>query len=42
MALNTDPSTYSLADFYIGESANPLSPPEGYTDWRRRAEWATQ
>src|SRR5262245_57580018 len=42
MSLTADPSDYSLADFYIGESANPLNPPEDYTEWRRRAEWATR
>jgi 7-keto-8-aminopelargonate synthetase-like enzyme len=41
-ALDADPSAYSLADFYIGESDSPLTPPEGFTEWRRRAEWATR
>src|SRR3712207_4271594 len=40
--LGADPSAYSLADFYIGESDSPLTPPEGFTEWRRRAEWATR
>jgi 7-keto-8-aminopelargonate synthetase-like enzyme len=42
MSLSADPSDYSLADFYVGESPSPLTPPEGYAEWRRRAEWATQ
>ena len=33
MSLTADPSDYSLADFYLGESASPLSPPDDYTEW---------
>ncbi|HLQ77787.1 MAG TPA: aminotransferase class I/II-fold pyridoxal phosphate-dependent enzyme [Terriglobia bacterium] len=42
MSLTSDPSDYSLADFFIGDSANPLHPPEDYTEWRKQAEWATR
>jgi glycine C-acetyltransferase len=42
MALTADPSDYSLADFYIGESTSPLIPPEDYTEWRKKAAWATR
>jgi glycine C-acetyltransferase len=33
------PFEYSTADFYLGESDNPLIPPEGFTAWRG-AMWA--
>jgi 7-keto-8-aminopelargonate synthetase-like enzyme len=36
----SNPSAYSLADFYIGESDNPLIPPEDFTAWRRAVNWA--
>jgi glycine C-acetyltransferase len=31
------PFQYSLADFYLGESDNPLVPPEDFTAWRKAA-----
>jgi glycine C-acetyltransferase len=34
------PFQYSLADFYLGESDNPLVPPEDFTAWRKAATWA--
>jgi len=30
-----DASSLSLADFYIGDSDDPLVPPDGFTGWRR-------
>ncbi|PWU11190.1 MAG: 8-amino-7-oxononanoate synthase [Terriglobia bacterium] len=41
MSVTTNPSAYSLADFLIGESSNPLSPPDDYIRWKAAAEWAT-
>src|SRR6478672_664012 len=29
------PFAYSLADFYLGDSDNPLIPPEDFTAWRK-------
>lgn len=39
-AQTTDDSSLSLADFFIGESSDPLSPPEGFSQWRRETAWA--
>ena len=32
----------SLGDFVVGERADPLSPPAGWTEWRQAASWAAQ
>src|SRR5215831_6565552 len=32
------PSQYSLADFFAGDSQNPLIPPEDFTAWRQAAD----
>ncbi len=34
-------NSLSLADFFIGETADPLTPPEGFSEWRRATTWAT-
>jgi glycine C-acetyltransferase len=36
-----DPADYSLGDFYVGESASPLIPPEDFGKWREATTWAT-
>jgi len=37
----SNPFDYSLADFYISRSDNPLIPPEDFTAWRKAGNWAT-
>jgi len=32
----------SLGDFVVGERADVISPPAGWTEWRRGASWAAQ
>jgi glycine C-acetyltransferase len=32
---------YSLADFYLSDSDDPLKPPADYLTWRRETAWAT-
>jgi glycine C-acetyltransferase len=34
-------SQLSLADFYMSEADDPLTPPESFTRWRRDTRWAT-
>ena len=35
------PSQFSLADFYISDTDDPLVPPADYLAWRRDTAWAT-
>src|SRR5262245_49227802 len=39
--MTTQANEFSLADFFFGESDDPLSPPEDFTRWRRETAWAT-
>lgn len=32
----------SLGDFVVGESADPLTPPAGFTEWRHAGAWEAQ
>ena len=32
----------SLGDFVVGERADVISPPAGWTEWRQGASWAAQ
>ncbi len=41
MISDPKPSDYSLADFYLGDSDNPLIPPQDFTAWRKATTWAT-
>jgi len=36
-----DASQFSLADFYVSDTENPLEPPSDYLAWRRDTAWAT-
>lgn len=40
-AQSADSASLSLADFFIGETGDPLAPPEGFSEWRRETAWAT-
>jgi glycine C-acetyltransferase len=35
-----DELNLSLADFYLADSPSPLTPPSGFSEWRRDASWA--
>lgn len=35
-----EPSQFSLADFFLAETDNPLHPPADFTRWRRDTAWA--
>ncbi|MCC6559345.1 MAG: aminotransferase class I/II-fold pyridoxal phosphate-dependent enzyme [Polyangiaceae bacterium] len=37
----SDASRYSLADFHVGDSDDPLVPPAEYKEWRAAVTWAT-
>jgi 8-amino-7-oxononanoate synthase len=34
------PAPLSLADFFLGESTDPLTPPAGFREWRDETAWA--
>jgi 8-amino-7-oxononanoate synthase len=36
-----DASQFSLADFYIGDSDDPLAPADDFVEWRKATAWAT-
>jgi 8-amino-7-oxononanoate synthase len=36
-----DMSAFSLADFYLPDSDDPLTPARDFSDWRREISWAT-
>lgn len=38
--LETDPAKFSLSDFLVGDSTDPLHPSPAFTKWRQRGEWA--
>ena len=40
-ATRFDASQFSLADFYLGDSDDPLVPPAGFAEWRGETRWAT-
>lgn len=40
MQYQLDASQFSLADFYLGDSDDPLVPPEDFNRWRRETRWA--
>ena len=37
-----DVSAFSLADFYIPDSDDPLTPSQDFADWRRAVSWAAE
>jgi glycine C-acetyltransferase len=38
--LETDPISFSLGDFLVGDSKDPLKPPPAFTKWHEAIEWA--
>jgi 8-amino-7-oxononanoate synthase len=38
--LETDPISFSLGDFLVGDSKDPLKPPPAFTKWHKAIEWA--
>src|SRR6476659_5982333 len=41
-AVETDPSKFSLSDFLVGDSNDPLKPPPAFTRWHQVGEWAIE
>lgn len=39
--MSVDPTQFSLGDFYIGDSTDPLVPPEDFVRWREQTTWAS-
>ncbi len=37
-AVETDPTSFSLSDFLVGDSKDPLKPPPAFTKWHEAAE----
>src|SRR3954465_5850229 len=40
--IESDPAKFSLSDFLVGESKDPLQPPPVFTKWHRAGEWAIE
>ena len=41
-AIETDPARFSLNDFLVGDSKDPLKPPPIFTKWHQAGEWAIE
>src|SRR2546423_13152984 len=41
-AIETDPGRFSLSDFLVGDSKDPLKPPPIFTKWHQAGEWAIE
>src|SRR5437764_11798769 len=41
-AIENDPTKFSLNDFLVGDSKDPLEPPPAFTKWHRAGEWAIE
>src|SRR2546421_81249 len=41
-AIETNPTNYSLGDFLVGDSKDPLKPPPVFTKWHHAGEWAIE
>jgi glycine C-acetyltransferase len=37
-----DPAKFSLSDFLVGDSKDPLKPPPAFTQWRQMGDWAVK
>src|SRR5450759_34195 len=37
-----DPAKFSLSDFLVGDSKDPLKPPPAFTHWHHQGEWAIE
>ncbi|MEP6686593.1 MAG: hypothetical protein ABJB22_07445, partial [Verrucomicrobiota bacterium] len=42
MNVETDPGKFSLSDFLVGDSRDPLKPPPVFTKWHQAGEWAIE
>jgi glycine C-acetyltransferase len=40
--IETDPTKFSLSDFLVGNSKDPLTPPAAFTKWHQLGEWAIE
>ena len=40
--IESDPGKFSLSDFLVGDSKDPLQPPPVFTKWHRAGEWAIE
>src|SRR5204863_4175185 len=40
--IETDPARFSLSDFLVGDSRDPLKPPPAFTRWHHAGEWAIE
>src|SRR3954449_9165157 len=40
--IETDPGKFSLSDFLVGDSKDPLQPPPIFTKWHQAGEWAIE
>ena len=42
LTVETDPGKFSLSDFLVGNSKDPLKPPPVFTKWHQAGEWAIE
>jgi 8-amino-7-oxononanoate synthase len=42
LSVETDPGKFSLSDFLVGDSKDPLKPPPAFTRWHHVGEWAIE
>src|SRR3977135_542662 len=42
LSVETDPGKFSLSDFLVGDSKDPLKPPPAFTQWHHMGEWAIE
>ncbi len=42
LTVETDPGKFSLSDFLVGDSKDPLKPPPAFTKWHHVGEWAIE
>ncbi|HSP46270.1 MAG TPA: aminotransferase class I/II-fold pyridoxal phosphate-dependent enzyme [Chthoniobacterales bacterium] len=40
--IDNDPGKFSLSDFLVGDSKDPLKPPPAFTKWHHAGEWAIE
>src|ERR1700716_2096394 len=40
--VENDPNQFSLGDFLVGDSKDPLKPPPAFTRWYHAVEWAVE
>jgi hypothetical protein len=42
LTVENDPGKFSLSDFLVGDSKDPLKPPPAFTRWHHVGEWAIE